>query len=95
MIPGPFENRKIGSLGLQKTDHVSEDTNQEQAKDDNDRGNVLLQQSHAEEREKKGNEARNQGIQVVLKSGNSCGFKEISACELGNSCVDSFCTGGK
>ena len=74
---------------------MSEDTNQEQAKDDNDRGNVLLQQSHAEEREKKGNEARNQGIQVVLKSGNSCGFKEISACELGNSCVDSFCTGGK
>ena len=49
----------------------------------------------AEEREKKRNEARNQGIQVVLKSGNSCGFKEISTCELGNSCVDSFCTGGK
>ena len=55
MIPGPFENRKIGSLGLQKTDHVSEDTNQEQAKDDDDRGYILLQKSHAEEREKKRN----------------------------------------
>ena len=56
--PGCFRALlKIAKSGLmielQKTDRVSEDTNQEQAKDDDDRGYILLQKSHAEEREKK------------------------------------------
>ena len=61
---------------------MAKDTDNEQCKDDDDRGNVLLQKSHAAESKKKRNETRNQRIQVVLKCCYNCRLKAQAACEL-------------
>ena len=61
---------------------MADDTDNEQCKNDNDRGDVLLQQSHAEQSEKKRNETRNQRIQVVLQSCDNGRLKAEAAGEL-------------
>ena len=54
---------------LHKSDQVENDTYDEKAEDDDDRGYFLLQQIHAEEGEQQSRKSGNQRVQVVLKSG--------------------------
>ena len=54
---------------LHESDQMEKDTHDEEAEDDNDRGNFLLQQVHAEESQQQSCKSGNQRVQVVLKSG--------------------------
>ena len=54
---------------LHQSNHVENDTNDEEAEDDNDRGNFLLEQIHAQEGKQQSCKSGNQRVQVVLKSG--------------------------
>ena len=59
----PLENR------LHEAQETSDDTHGEERQDDGDRGDVLLQELAAQQREAYGSQARDELVEVVLKRG--------------------------